>query len=65
MVLLSQGFLKFDPIVFSKIKTTVDYIIVRQEDKAKVRNVKVISNEECVPATQAISWTAFVYLSRN
>jgi len=29
-------------------KSTVDYIIVRQEDKAKVRNVKVIPNEECV-----------------
>ena len=26
----------------------VDYIIVRQEDKAKVRDVKVIPNEECV-----------------
>jgi len=26
----------------------VDYIIVRQEDKAEVRNVKVIPNEECV-----------------
>ena len=31
------------------VKSTVDYIIVRQEDKAKVRNVKVIPNEECVP----------------
>ena len=30
-------------------KSTVDYIMVRQEDKAKVRNVKVISSEECVP----------------
>jgi len=27
----------------------VDYIIVQQEEKAKVRNVKVITNEECVP----------------
>ena len=27
----------------------VDYIIVWQEDKAKVHNVKVIPNEECVP----------------
>jgi len=25
------------------------YIMIRQEDKAKVRNVKVISSEECVP----------------
>ena len=30
-------------------KSTVDYIIVRQENKAKVRNVKVIPNEVCVP----------------
>jgi len=30
------------------VKSMLDYIIVRQEDKAKVRNVKVISNEECV-----------------
>ena len=31
------------------VKSTVDYIMVQQEDKAKVRNVKVISSEECVP----------------
>ena len=31
------------------VKSTVDYIMVWQEDKAKVRNVKVISSEECVP----------------
>ena len=24
-------------------------IMVRQEDKAKIRNVKVITSEECVP----------------
>ena len=30
------------------VKSTVDYIMVRQQDKAKVRNVKVISSEECV-----------------
>jgi len=30
------------------VKSTVDYIIVRQEDKAKVREVKVIPNEKCV-----------------
>jgi len=29
-------------------KSTVDYIIVQQEDKAKVHNVKDIPNEECV-----------------
>ena len=31
------------------VKSTVDYIMVWQEDKAKVRKVKVISSEECVP----------------
>ena len=31
------------------VKSMVDYIIVRYENKAKVRNVKVIPNEECVP----------------
>ena len=31
------------------IKNMVDYIIVQQKDKVKVRNVKVIPNEECVP----------------
>jgi len=31
------------------VKSMIDYIIVRQEDKAKVNNVKVIPNEECVP----------------
>ena len=30
------------------VKITVDYIIVRQEDKAKVRNAKDIPNEESV-----------------
>jgi len=29
-------------------KSTVDYIMVRQGDKAKVRNVEVIPNEECI-----------------
>ena len=31
------------------MKSTVDYITVWQEDKAKIRNVKVITSEECVP----------------
>ena len=35
--------------VASPVKSTVDYIMVRQEDKAKVRNFKVTSSEECVP----------------
>jgi len=33
----------------SPVKSTVDYMMVRREDKANVRNVKVISSEECVP----------------
>jgi len=32
------------------VESAVDYIIVRQEDKAKVHDVKVIPNEECVPS---------------
>jgi len=35
--------------VAGPVKSTVDYIMMRQEDRAKVRNVKVISSEECVP----------------
>jgi len=35
--------------VAGPVKSTVDCIMVRQEDKAKVRNVKVISSGECVP----------------
>jgi len=31
------------------VKSMVNYFIVRQEDKAKVCNVKVIPNDECVP----------------
>jgi len=35
--------------VAGPVKSTVDYIMVRQEDKAKVRNVKVIASKECAP----------------
>ena len=35
--------------VAGPVKNTVDYIMVRQEDIAKIRNVKVITSEECVP----------------
>jgi len=35
--------------VAGSAKSTVDYIMVRQGDKVKVRNVRVIPNEECVP----------------
>jgi len=40
---------KLVTFVAGPVKGTVDYIMVRQEDKAKVCNVKVISSEECVP----------------
>ena len=35
--------------VAGSAKIRVDYIMARQEDKVKVRNVKIIPNEECVP----------------
>jgi len=35
--------------VAGSVKSVVNYIIVLQEDKTKVWNVKVIPNEECVP----------------
>jgi len=35
--------------VAGPVKSTVDYIMVRLVDKAKVHNIKVISSEECVP----------------
>ena len=35
--------------VAGPVKSTVDYIMARQEDKAKIRYVKVITSEECVP----------------
>jgi len=35
--------------VAGPVKSTVDYIMVWQEDKAKDCNIKVISSEECVP----------------
>jgi len=35
--------------VAGPVKSTVGYIMVRHEDKTKVRNVKVISSEECLP----------------
>jgi len=37
------------------VKNTVNYIILRQEDKAKIRNVKVIPNQECVPKHKLLS----------
>jgi len=40
---------KLETYVAGPVKSTIEYIMVRQEDKANVRNVKVISREECVP----------------
>jgi len=40
---------KLTTYVAGPVKSTVDYIMVWQEEKAKVRNVRVISSEECVP----------------
>jgi len=37
------------PLLINYNCIVVDYTIVQQEDKAKVRNVKVIPSEECVP----------------
>jgi len=42
------------------VESMVNYIIARQEDKAKVHNVKVIPNEECVPNHKLLvmdNWT--------
>ena len=39
--------------VAGSAKSTVDCIMVRQGDKIKVRNVKVIPYEECVPTAKA------------
>jgi len=40
---------KLETYVAGPVKSTVDYIMIRQEDKAKFRNIKVISSDECVP----------------
>ena len=37
--------------VAGPVKSTVDYIMVRQEDKAKIRIVKVNTSEECYQNT--------------
>ena len=34
--------------VAGPVKSTVNYIMVRQKDKAKIRNVTVITSEECL-----------------
>ena len=46
---MKQQEAKLVTYVAGPVKSTVDYIMVRQEDKAKIRNVKVITSEECVP----------------
>jgi len=49
LVICNTLFTKQVTYVAGLVKSTVDYIMVRQEDKAKFRNVKVIFTEECVP----------------
>ena len=49
LVICNTLFTKQEAKLVTYVKSTVDYIMVRQEDKAKVRNIKVISSEECVP----------------
>jgi len=46
---MKQEFKKLVTYVAGSAKSTVDYIVVRQRGKAKVRNVKVIPNEEHMP----------------
>jgi len=43
--------------VAGPVKSTVDYIMVGQEDKAKVCNIKVISSEECLPLYITVFWS--------
>ena len=45
--------------VAGPVKSTVDYIMVRQEDKAKIRNVKVITVAK-VSATSLILLTSVI-----
>jgi len=40
--------------VAGSVKSTVDYIIVRQGDKSKVCNIKVIPNEDCEPKNKLL-----------
>ena len=49
LVICNTLFTKQEAKLAGPVKSTVDYIMVLQENKAKVRNVKVISSEECVP----------------
>jgi len=47
------------------VKSTVDYIIVRQEDKAKVHNVKIISNEKCAPKHKLLVMDMWFNTTKN
>jgi len=53
LVICNTLFMKLEskPVthVAGPVKSMVDYITIRQGNKAKVRNVKVIPNKECVP----------------
>ena len=53
LVICNTFFMKHESKLVTYIagsaKSAVDYIMVRQGDKVKVHNVRVIPNEECVP----------------
>jgi len=46
-------------------KSTHDYIMVRQGDKVKFRNVKVIPNEECVPKHRLLVMDMWFYKQKD
>ena len=48
VVLFTKQEAKLVTYAAGPVKSTADYIMVRQEDKAKICNVKVITSEECV-----------------
>ena len=48
------SFNTLDALPAGSVKSTVDYIIVQQYDKAKVPNVKDMPDEECVPKCKLI-----------
>ena len=36
------------------VESAVDYVVVRQDDRARVRGVEVVSGEECVPGRKLL-----------
>ena len=51
--------------VAGPVKSTVDYIMVQQEDKARVRYVKVISSEECVTKHKLLDMDMWFNATKN